>query len=194
MSNDKLEKWKAISSIISSIAIPFILVIVGYFIQKQLSDAGLKKDYVGIATGILKENPNGQDPDLRKWAITILDSNAPIPFSKKARANLERESIYIPVPTRLAVLPDPPADCMVLPKKGHIYALIKKLSKQEFQSVEQISKGFDELIVASIKAEDESSIDRIHQECLYKYAEIVKSYNAHATQSNQELERKLAIH
>jgi hypothetical protein len=120
MTNDKLEKWKAISSIISSIAIPFILVIVGYFIQKQLSDAGLKKDYVAIATGILKDNPDGQDPELRKWAVSVLDENAPIPFSKKAKENLKTNSIYVPVAVPSPVPAAPLDDCMIPPEVGQI--------------------------------------------------------------------------
>ena len=49
-----LERGKSVASIASALAIPFVLAIVGYFIQKQLADEGLKKDYVSIAVNILR--------------------------------------------------------------------------------------------------------------------------------------------
>ena len=87
---DNLERWKSVTSIASAIAIPFVLAIVGYFIQKQLADEGLKKDYVSIAANILKENSAGQEPDLRKWAVEVLEKNSPIPFTPNAKRSLEQ--------------------------------------------------------------------------------------------------------
>ena len=68
----KYEAAKNIATIFSAIAIPVVLTIAGYYIQRQLADDGLKKDYVGIAASILKENPANQEPDLRKWATRLL--------------------------------------------------------------------------------------------------------------------------
>ena len=56
----KLERAKTYATIFSAIAIPVVLTISGYFIQRQLASEGLRKDYVGIATAILKEKPEGQ--------------------------------------------------------------------------------------------------------------------------------------
>src|ERR1035437_9012527 len=83
-----LERAKNMATIFSAIAIPIVLTIAGYLIQRQLTDDSLKKDYVGIATGILKENPANQEPDLRTWAVKVLDENSPVPFSKKAKESL----------------------------------------------------------------------------------------------------------
>ena len=79
-----LAKWQSIATIAASIAIPLILAVFGFLVQRQLATEGLKKDYVQIATSILKENPNGQENELRTWAVEVLDRNAEIPFSKNA--------------------------------------------------------------------------------------------------------------
>ncbi|MFZ6649418.1 hypothetical protein ACO0LO_27080 [Undibacterium sp. TJN25] len=83
---DRLAKAQSIAAIAASIAIPLILAVFGFLVQQQLASHGLKKDYVQIATNILKENPSLQDKELRKWAVQVLDQNSVIPFS----ANLKR--------------------------------------------------------------------------------------------------------
>src|SRR5690606_30581004 len=60
----KLAQVPAIASIASSLAIPVVLAVIGYFVQKQLADEGLKKDYVSIAVGILNSDPSSQEQDL----------------------------------------------------------------------------------------------------------------------------------
>ena len=121
-----LDRWKSIASIASAVAIPFVLAIAGYFIQKQLADEGLKKDYVSIAAGILKENPTGQEPDLRKWAVEVLERNSPIPFSQNAKRSLEQG---IPIVLPGPALPQPIERCMESPKKRIVNAALERLSK-----------------------------------------------------------------
>jgi len=77
------------------VAIPIVLAIGGYFIQRQLADEGLKKDYVSIAAGILKENAAGQEADLRKWAVEILETNSPVPFTSNAKRAWSRAFQYL---------------------------------------------------------------------------------------------------
>ncbi|HEY9224169.1 MAG TPA: hypothetical protein VIP27_08435 [Variovorax sp.] len=69
---------------------------------------------MSIAAGILKENPAMQEPDLRKWAVKVLDENSPIAFSGKAKESLERgprmqymAPIYIPEPAEDCMEPPP---------------------------------------------------------------------------------------
>jgi hypothetical protein len=104
-----LNKWQAIASITASIAIPLILAIFGFLVQQQLASEGLKKDYVQIATSILKENPNGQEKELRKWAVEVLDRNAEIPFTANAKESLERG---FPIIRSQFIFPDAPESCM----------------------------------------------------------------------------------
>ena len=69
-SHDRLEYWKQIAQIASSIAVPVVLGVVGWIVQNALADAGLKKDYVQIALAVLKEQPRSENKELRQWAIS----------------------------------------------------------------------------------------------------------------------------
>jgi hypothetical protein len=88
ISTEGLSRAESVSKILSSIAIPIVLAVVGYYVQRQIADEGLKKDYVAIAAGILKDSPKAQDAALRNWAVQMLDSNSPIRFTPEAKASL----------------------------------------------------------------------------------------------------------
>ena len=173
-STAQLERWKAISSIASAIAIPFVLAIVGYFIQRQLAEEGLKKDYVAIATTILKENAANQEPELRKWAVLVLDSNSPIPFSGKVKESLEK-GVYLRVaPPRM---PGPPENCMKPPRPARVAPLIHKFSKNGVPDLQVAAKQYDQLIQVALQAETEAMEDRVALECLQKYGRLVKQWD-----------------
>lgn len=70
---ERLEFWKQIAQIVSALAVPVVLALIGYFVQRSLADAGLKKDYVQMALGVLKEQPSKENEQLRQWAIAVLD-------------------------------------------------------------------------------------------------------------------------
>ena len=108
-------------------AIPIVLTIAGYFIQRQLSDEGLKKDYVGIAAGILKDDPENQEPELRTWAVKVLEQNSPVPFSSKAKASL---LAGVPVVVAGPAWVGPPTECMLPPSKRTVYADLLKLERE----------------------------------------------------------------
>ena len=129
MSNDKdrLGRIQSLASIASSIAIPLVLAVIGYFVQKQLASESLKKDYVSIAAGILNNSAPTQEPDLRKWAVTVLDANSPIPFSAKAKDLLERG---LPVVVPPPAIPTPPGMCMEPVKDRQVYAAYAGLEKK----------------------------------------------------------------
>lgn len=179
----KLERWKSVSSIASSIAIPIVLAIVGYFIQKQLADEGLKKDYVSIAADILKENPANQEPELRKWAVTMLDSNSPIPFSGRAKAGLEKGIFLAVAPPRI---PNAPEGCMRAPRPAKIGPLVRRLAKKQYSSAEELVKDYDQLLLVAVKAEAEAMEDRAALECLLEYSKLVAQW----TQETSEMYAK----
>ena len=169
--SESLERWKAISSIAAAVAIPIVLALTGYFVQRQLADEGLKKDYVAIATGILKEDPSTQEEDLRKWAVAILESNSPIPFSAKTKEGLERGTLSFQI--RPARMPPPPELCMKPPSKPRIAPLIERLAKVGIPDVQQLAKQYDELVVVALKAEEEAEDDRGRLVCLQSYGRLV---------------------
>lgn len=186
-----LDRWKSISFIASSIAIPIVLAIVGYFIQKQLAEEGLKKDYVSIAASILKENPINQEPELRKWAVTMLDSNSPISFSNKAKVGLEKGSIYIALPP--PKIPSPPDDCMKEPKQAMVYPAARKLFKKQYESMEAMEKGFKDFLILSLTAEKEAMEDRASLTCLQQYSRIIGRGREEVTENYTKPVDKLSV-
>ena len=148
-----LAKWQSIATIAASIAIPIILAVFGFLVQRQLASEGLKKDYVQIATSILKENPNGQEKELRTWAVEVLDRNAEIPFSKNAKASLEKG---FPLVRSHLVFPAPPEPCMKPPEKLRLDTLVKSTMKGEYLEIGDQKQFLIDVVTESGKAEQTS--------------------------------------
>lgn len=91
---ERLESWKQIAQIISALAIPVVLALIGYFVQRSLADAGLKKDYVQMALGVLKDQPTKENAQLRQWAIAVLDKNSPIPIPSTLKSQLATTKVF----------------------------------------------------------------------------------------------------
>jgi hypothetical protein len=164
MSDSSLSKWQAIASIAASIAIPLVLAIFGFMVQRQLATEGLKKDYVQIAISILKENPSGQDKELRSWAVEVLDRNAEIPFSKGAKESLEKG---FPLVRNQLFFPTPPEQCMKSPEQLQLYTMVKSTMKGEYLEIKDQKKFLLGVVAESAKAEDHS----LRLSCLQKWIE-----------------------
>jgi hypothetical protein len=80
----KLESW---SKIVSSLAIPLVLAVVGWRVQSSVASEGIKKDYVNMAIAILKDG-KVVDSDLRVWAMNIVEKNAPETLSKSLQTKI----------------------------------------------------------------------------------------------------------
>lgn len=91
---DRLEFWKQITQIWSAVAIPVVLALIGYFVQSSLADAGLKKDYVQMALGVLKEQPTKENEQLRQWAIAVLDKNSPVPIPPNLKSQFVKSTTF----------------------------------------------------------------------------------------------------
>jgi hypothetical protein len=171
-----LERWKSIASIASAVAIPFVLAVVGYFIQKQLANDGLKKDYVSIAASILKENPTGQEPDLRKWAVEVLEQNSPIPFTTNAKRSLQAGSpIVVPGPA----LPPPIEGCMEPPKERTVNSALSRLdanikrANERHESPEAAIGYFMKFIDVVIEQEKEAAKTSGSLKCMQSWATMI---------------------
>ncbi|RJX83510.1 hypothetical protein [Pseudomonas sp. LS-2] len=101
--HSRLSQIQSIASILSAIAIPIVLAVVGYAVQQSIATDGIKKDYVSIAMGILKDAGNAQDPDLKKWAVAVVAKYSPVPFSDSATKGLENVQYIQP---RVPPLPE----------------------------------------------------------------------------------------
>jgi WD40 repeat protein len=86
---------ETIAKIVSLIAIPVVLAVGGWFIQKSLSDQSLKKDYVTIAVSILQKPDKDVPAGLREWAADLLNDNSPTKFSADTLAQLKSGAISL---------------------------------------------------------------------------------------------------
>ena len=117
-----LNKIQSIATILSLIAIPIVIAIVGWYVQASISTEGIKKDYVQIAIGILKDNEKQKDDELRKWAVAVLDKNSPVRFSSDLRDKLEKGVVFVssPFPEPPLALMKPPLKLQPLPEKKSV--------------------------------------------------------------------------
>lgn len=168
--DNNLERAKNIATIFSAIAIPIVLTIAGYFIQRQITDDSLKKDYVGIATGILKDDSKNQEPELREWAIKVLDDNYPVPFSKKAKEGL---LTGIPIVVQGPLWINPAAFCRTPSPKRTILDKFHRLTNKTTDSdllgmTNQLASFADSVM----EEEKEAVLTEVKLECLQKWIDF----------------------
>lgn len=82
--------------ILSLIAIPVVLAILGGLIQATLSRNTVSRDYVQMAITILTADKTKTPPELRSWAVDLLNKNSPIKFSDVVVAQLKAGNIEFP--------------------------------------------------------------------------------------------------
>ena len=76
----KLDKLEQISRIISMLAIPVVLAVIGWFVQVSLTKSSVNQEYVKLAVSILS-SPRSKDVDiLRPWAVELLKLYTPVPL------------------------------------------------------------------------------------------------------------------
>jgi hypothetical protein len=162
-----LAKWQSIAAIAASIAIPLILALFGFLVQRQLATEGLKKDYVQIAISILKESSSSQDNEIRNWAVEVLDRNAEIPFSKNAKASLEKG---FPLLRTHFIFPDPPESCMKPPSKLKLETLVRTTIKGQYVEIRDQKQFVIDVLNETGKAEQTS----LRLTCLQNWIQDVK--------------------
>ena len=94
------DKWTAIerlSKVLSIAAIPVVLAIGGWIIQGQLQNQTVNRDYVQLAVSILKEPDTTKiKPQLRNWAVDLLNANSPTKFSDEVAKQLKSGETTLP--------------------------------------------------------------------------------------------------
>lgn len=88
--------WERTARIVSLVAIPVVLAIIGGVIQATLSKGTVSSDYVKLAVSILTTEKSKTQEDLREWAVDLLDANSPAKFSKEVAARLKGGEIALP--------------------------------------------------------------------------------------------------
>lgn len=99
---DTWDKLGVIAGLLGSVAIPLVLVIAGYYVQKSLSDILRQEQHgeklVEIAAAVLSANPESHAarPEIRDWAVAVLNHYSEVPLSKEAESALKEVPLVVP--------------------------------------------------------------------------------------------------
>src|SRR5216684_5126070 len=86
-----------LSQMFSIAAIPLVLGVGGWLIQRQLQDQSIRRDYVQLALTLL-QNPDiaKVPPQIREWAVDLLNENSPTKLKAQAIESLKSGSVTLP--------------------------------------------------------------------------------------------------
>lgn len=79
MAKDRLDIAKDLAQIASLLAVPILVAWFGWWVQSSLKESEIRRDYVQMAMTILSSQ--GADPDVRTWAVEVLQQNSPVPLN-----------------------------------------------------------------------------------------------------------------
>jgi hypothetical protein len=86
-----------ISRTASIAAIPVVLAIGGWIIQRHLQNQTVSRDYVQLALTILQSPDQSKvPPELREWAVDLLNDNSPTKLNRTAVTNLKSGTVTLP--------------------------------------------------------------------------------------------------
>lgn len=91
-----LDNAEKISRMLSIAAIPVVLGVGGWWIQRQLQDQTIRRDYVQLSVSILQNpDPSKVPPEIRDWAVDLLNENSPTKLNAQAIQNLKSGAITL---------------------------------------------------------------------------------------------------
>lgn len=96
--DQKLSRLLAVSQIISVLAIPVVLALVGFWVQRSLQEQQIKRDYVSLAVSLLlpkKEGEKETSKELRSWATDLLNDSSPVKLSQEQSQSLKRNGLSL---------------------------------------------------------------------------------------------------
>jgi hypothetical protein len=114
-SSSSLERAEAIAKIASYIVTPIVIALTGWWVQSSVADAGIRKDYVAMAMGILKDK--SADQQLLIWATQVVKENSPTPLSNELQGKIARSALLVSYASVLLKIPEPPAWFMKAPPR-----------------------------------------------------------------------------
>jgi len=85
---DPWERAKAISSVLSAVVIPVVILIVGNVFAEAIKEREVQGKFVELAVQILREEPTKQATGLREWGTEVLNRYSGVAFSAATRQAL----------------------------------------------------------------------------------------------------------
>ena len=84
-----------ITRILSLLAIPVVIAIVGGLIQSSLARRTVSQQYVQVAVSILTSKEK-LDDNLRSWAVDLLNDNSPTHLGEAVKEKLKKGTVTLP--------------------------------------------------------------------------------------------------
>lgn len=84
-----LEKIKIISTIISLLAIPIIIAVIGNEYTRAQKEKEINIRFIELAVDILKSESKYESENLKKWAIQIINKYSKLPISIEIENDLK---------------------------------------------------------------------------------------------------------
>jgi hypothetical protein len=95
--HDVWDRVETISRTLSIAAIPVLLAIVGWLVQRQVQKQSVGKDYVQLAVSILREPDSSKvNSELRSWAVDLLNAYSVVKLSPQMSQVLKAGQAVLP--------------------------------------------------------------------------------------------------
>ena len=88
---DSWDKIAAVGTLMSAIAIPIVVVVMGGRINDAIKTSENQMKYIEIATSLIRDDPKEDNHALRSWAIDVLTHfSKDVPLTEAAREELKK--------------------------------------------------------------------------------------------------------
>lgn len=105
---DPWSRLETISRILSIAAVPIVLALGGWIVQRQLQKQSVGKDYVQLAVSILREPDSSKvSIELRSWAVDLLNAYSAVKLSDSISKGLKAGQAVLPPLEGFAAKPSP---------------------------------------------------------------------------------------
>lgn len=88
---DTIEFFSKILSSLATILIPILVVWLGNKLSNAFKEKEIRLKYIEMAIDVLKEKPEDEDHDIRKWAIDVISEYSEIELPKTAQKRLLKD-------------------------------------------------------------------------------------------------------
>jgi len=91
-----LQKLLVSSQIIAALAVPVILALIGFGVQRAIQGDTIKRDYVNLAISLLtpkKDDDPQTSPELKNWAIRLLNENSPVKLTAPEIDSIKQQGL-----------------------------------------------------------------------------------------------------
>ena len=92
----RLDRAQQMAQVFSLFALPLIVAVGGWWIQRSIATADIEQKYVELALSVLREPPKGTDKSLRTWSAQTLAKYSKIPFTSEDLRRLSEGSAVLP--------------------------------------------------------------------------------------------------